>query len=188
MTILAIMIHNIFWVFVGTFVMYGLAAQYEDPPELQARGFSKLWANSFLAASSFFNCGFTLTSDSLMQYTQKPGVYIWSSVLILAGNTAAPMCIRGTVRLMHIFADTLRLDKGGLRYALDNPRLVTTHLFKSRQNLALLLILVVINAVQFVFFLGSDVRREEMQVRPSASHQTRPKHGQNTVKTRSKHI
>ena len=175
MTILAIMIHNFFWLFIGTFIMYGIATQYEDPPELQARGFSKLWANSFLTASSFFNCGFTLTSDSMFQYTQKHGIYIWSSFLILAGNTAAPMCIRGTVRLMHIFADTLHLDKGGLRYALDNPRLVTTHLFKSRQNLALLLILVVINVVEFVFFLGSDLNREEMQVPPSRpSHPTRP--------------
>jgi Trk-type K+ transport system membrane component len=85
MTILAIMIHNFFWLFIGTFVMYGIATQYEDPQELQARGFSKLWANSFLTASSFFNCGFTLTSDSMFQYTQKHGIYIWSSFLILAG-------------------------------------------------------------------------------------------------------
>ena len=47
---------------------------------------------------------------------------------------------------------------------LDNPRLVTTHLFRSRQNLALLFILVVIDLAEFVFFLSSDLSRPEMQV------------------------
>ena len=164
MSIIAVAVHNFFWLFVGTFIMYGIGLLYDDPPETQARGFSKLWTNAFLTASSFFNCGFTLTSDSMFQYTTKHGIYLWSSFLILAGNTAAPRCLRGIVRVMHILAEPLGLDKGGLRYALDNPRLVTTHLFRSRQNLALLFILVVIDLAEFVFFLSSDLSRPEMQV------------------------
>ena len=172
MTIVAVMFHNFFCLFIGTFIMYGISLLYDDPPETQARGFSKLWTHAFLTASSFFNCGFTLTSDSMFQYTTKYGIYIWSSFLILAGNTAAPMCIRGIVRIMHIFAVPLGLDKGGLRYALDNPRLVTTHIFRSRQNLALLIILVFIDVTEFIFFLASDLNRPEMQV--SHSHMSLP--------------
>jgi hypothetical protein len=48
---------------------------------------------------------------SLMKYVNAPGVYLWCCCLILAGNTAAPMCIRGIVRTMHYFANPLRLDR-----------------------------------------------------------------------------
>ena len=47
----------------------------------------------------------------MTQYLGAPGVYLWSSCLILAGNTAAPMCLRGVVRVMYTCAEPLRLDR-----------------------------------------------------------------------------
>ena len=185
MMIYAIVIYCFLWLFCGAFVMYSLSLRYPHPPELESRGFSKLWNAFFLTASCFFNCGYTLTSDrharprcwgfilfctlaklataclprqpamagllsanacysmtlptggggfhtrvcikhalllllgfrefpfagSMTQYLGAPGVYLWSSCLILAGNTAAPMCLRGVVRVMHSCAGPLRLDR-----------------------------------------------------------------------------
>ncbi len=54
----------------------------------------------------------------MVPYAQSHGTYLWSSVLILAGNNAAPMFLRGLVRLMHASADALGFDKVGLRFAL----------------------------------------------------------------------
>ena len=63
MTLLALLLYLGFWVLLGSFIMYAISLRYPDPPELVERGFSKLWSSSFLTASSFFNCGYTLTSD-----------------------------------------------------------------------------------------------------------------------------
>jgi hypothetical protein len=49
--------------------------------------------------------------SSMMQYTKSHGMYLWICCLILAGNTAAPMCLRGMVRLMHQWASPLQLDR-----------------------------------------------------------------------------
>ena len=164
MSILLIFLHLFFWLFLGTFIMYGINCIYDDPPELKARGFSKLWASAFLTATSFFNCGFVLTSDSLFQYIDKPGIYLWCSVVILAGNTCAPMCLRLLLKLLHAFADPLRLDRPALRFALDNPRLMSTHLFGGRQTLVLLAFVMSINIFEFVAFLASELNRPEFQV------------------------
>ena len=63
MMIYAIVIYCFLWLFCGAFVMYSLSLRYPHPPELESRGFSKLWNAFFLTASCFFNCGYTLTSD-----------------------------------------------------------------------------------------------------------------------------
>jgi Trk-type K+ transport system membrane component len=164
MSILLVFVHTAFWLFFGTFIMYGINTLYDDPSELKARGFSKMWASAFLTATSFFNCGFVLTSDSLFQYIDKPGIYLWSSVLILVGNTCAPMCLRVLLRLMHTFAITLGLDKPALCFALDNPRLMTTHLFGGRQTIVLFIFVMAINVLEFVAFLAAELNSPEVQV------------------------
>ena len=72
MVILAIGIYLAFWMVGGTIILYCISLAYEDPAETRARGFSKLSVSVFLSISSFCNCGFTLTSDSLMPYQASP--------------------------------------------------------------------------------------------------------------------
>jgi hypothetical protein len=48
---IAIILHNFFWIVIGTFIMYGVSQHYDDPPECVERGFSKLWTSAFLTAS-----------------------------------------------------------------------------------------------------------------------------------------
>jgi Trk-type K+ transport system membrane component len=163
MTILLVFVHIFLWLFIGTFIMLGINTMYTDPAELVLKGYSKLWASAYISATGFFNCGFVLTSDSLFQYLDKQGIYLWCTVLILAGNTCAPLCLRVLLKLMHASADVLRLDKPGLRFALDNPRLMTTHLFSTRQTIVLTLFVIAVDISEFVFFLGSELDRPEMQ-------------------------
>jgi Trk-type K+ transport system membrane component len=166
MSILLVFMHNFFWLFFGTFITYGISTMYPDPPELISRGFGKLWSSTFLTASAFFNCGFVLTSDSLFQYIDKPGIFLWSTVLILAGNTFAPLCLRILFTLTHAFADLLRLDKAAIQFAMNNPRLITTHLFSLRQTIILTLFVISIDASEFIFFLASELNRPELQASP----------------------
>jgi hypothetical protein len=48
---IAVILHNLFWIVIGSFIMYGIAQHYDDPAECVERGFSKLWTSAFLAAS-----------------------------------------------------------------------------------------------------------------------------------------
>ena len=176
MTILLVLLHIFLWLCIGTFIMYGINTMYSDPAELVSKGYSKLWVSAYIAATGFFNCGFVLTSDSLFQYLDKQGIYLWCTVLILAGNTCAPLCLRVLLKLMHASADALRLDKPALRFALDNPRLMTTHLFSTRQTVVLTLFVIAVDLSEFVFFLASELDRPEMQASraPSPRHRPRP--------------
>jgi hypothetical protein len=167
MTMLLVVLHIFLWLFIGTFIMYGISTMYAHPDELASKGYSKLWASAYISATGFFNCGFVLTSDSLYQYLDKQGIYLWCTVLILAGNTCAPLCLRVLLKLMHASADALRLDKAALRFALDNPRLMTTHLFSTRQTVVLTLFVVAVDLSEFVFFLASELDRPEMQEGPA---------------------
>ena len=63
MMIVAILFYMFLWLFCGSFIMYGITLRYPHPAELVSRDFTKLWTASFLTASCFFNCGYTLTSD-----------------------------------------------------------------------------------------------------------------------------
>ncbi len=42
MTILLVLLHMFFWLFIGTFIMYGINTMYADPEELASKGYSKL--------------------------------------------------------------------------------------------------------------------------------------------------
>ena len=117
MSILLVLMHIFFWLFFGTLIMYGINTMYDDPPELTERGFSKFWASTYLTTTSFFNCGLVLTSDSLLHYVDKPGIYVWCSVIILAGNTCAPACLRLLLHALHASAPVLGLDRPALRFA-----------------------------------------------------------------------
>ena len=78
-----IALYLVFWLVGGTAIMYAIVRSYDnDPAELRARGFGQLSTSAFLTVSCFCNCGFTLTSDSLLPYADQPGVYLWSPSII----------------------------------------------------------------------------------------------------------
>jgi hypothetical protein len=90
-----------------------------------------------------------------------------------AGNTAAPIFLRGIVRVMHSLAHLIPgLDKEGLEFARSNPRVISYYLFDKHQTRMLLLITVLINVTEYVFFLSSTMSRTEAQVTLPGSMET----------------
>jgi hypothetical protein len=89
MMMFAILFYLFLWLFCGSFIMYGITLVYPHPAELVSRGFTKLWTASFLTASSFFNCGFTLTSDrrALQLDAQELAEHARSSASLLLLNS-----------------------------------------------------------------------------------------------------
>jgi Trk-type K+ transport system membrane component len=165
MIAIACMIHLGIFLGVFTFILYGISKSlYPDPPEMVERNFSTLWVSAFMTMSAFTNSGYTLTSDSLMSYSDKPGVYLVLCLLILAGNTSLPLCIRSIVWCMYVAADKLGLDRDGLRFALSFPRRVVYCMFDSRQTIMLAAITASINVVEYIFFISSTLHRDEAQV------------------------
>jgi hypothetical protein len=66
---------------------------------------------------------------------------------------------------MHTVAHAVPgLDKEALAFALTHPRVVSYYMFDKQQTRMLLLITVIINSVEYVFFLSSTMNRAEAQV------------------------
>jgi Trk-type K+ transport system membrane component len=93
-------LHMTIFVFISTFILYGIKSTlYGEIPELVERGISELWESAFLAVTAFVNCGITITSDSMHSYQDKPGVYLFVCIIILAGQHFAPamQCVLASV-------------------------------------------------------------------------------------------
>eukprot|EP00960_Hanusia_phi_P046327 757754-Hanusia_phi.AAC.2 len=124
MLLIALIFYILFFLWGGLGLLYLAISHHPKLPELAERGFSNVWYTVFLATSAFCNCGFTLTSDQLYSMQTWTASYLLLSLLTIAGNTFAPIFLRGLLWLMYRFANYLRLDRDGIRYALDHPRQV----------------------------------------------------------------
>lgn len=153
---------------VGIVVLY-LALQLNPiEPEMQQRGFSPLAIAAFHSLSAFANAGFALSTSQVEYYQNNPLFYTTLSVLILLGNTASPIVLRGCMTGLHaaMVATKHRLRVPtkyihSVKYVLDNPRRVTTNLFSSKETNFLGYVLVAINMIQYVLYLASTLDREE---------------------------
>jgi hypothetical protein len=66
----------------------------------------------------------TSTANDVSGLAKKPGIYMILTFMILAGNTMIPISLRTILNAMHYVAEFLQLDKEGIDYALENPRLL----------------------------------------------------------------
>ena len=125
MLLVALVFYLLFFLWGGLGLLYLAISYHPKLQELKERGFNNFWYTVFLGTSAFCNCGFTLTSDQLYSMQTWTTSYLLLSLLALAGNTFAPIFLRAILWLMYKFASFLRLDKDGIRYALDHPRQVS---------------------------------------------------------------
>eukprot|EP00981_Chlorochromonas_danica_P007261 scaffold1623_cov165-Ochromonas_danica.AAC.13 len=146
---------------VGTLAIFG--ALYIKPlaEELRQRRMDRFAEAGFLSLSAFSNCGLTLTSDSLMGLDNNPTAYVFISVMVLAGNTTLPIFLRLLIKLM------IKCSRPGhtrrcLLFILANPRRLTTHIFDPLQTIYLGLTVFLFCSVQYIFFLGSTLDRQQV--------------------------
>jgi Trk-type K+ transport system membrane component len=171
---------------IGTLLMLLALQLLPVIPELAARGITNIDDAAFLAVSSFANAGLTMASDSLISLRTNPSAYIVLTILIVAGNTGLPICLRIFVwaiqriefRLFgsrlpslqevadsrtgkNIFQETSRGKfRRTLQFILDHPRRLTTHIFSNLQTRVLGWLIVQLIVIQYGFFLASTMNRE----------------------------
>jgi hypothetical protein len=117
-----------------------------------------------------------MTSDSLIGLANNPACYFIISILILAGNTALPIFLRGFINII-LWLDTkysLFSRKKNhfpvstpyryhfntrtiLMFILNNPRSLVTHLFTDLQTKILIVMVAALIGIQFMFFLFSVI-------------------------------
>lgn len=120
-------------------------------------GQSRAWWGIFTSTSAFTDMGFTLTPDSMVSFGAAVWPLLTMSFLIIIGNTGFPVMLRFV-----IWVTSLYVPKGTgiweeLKFLLDHPRRCFTLLFPSYATWWLFWILVLLNAVDLIFFIILDV-------------------------------
>ncbi|KAF2436858.1 hypothetical protein EJ08DRAFT_666996 [Tothia fuscella] len=121
-------------------------------------GVSPVWWGIFTPMSMFTDLGFTLTPDSMVSFQQTVLPLVVGSFLIIAGNTGFPCFLR-----FMIWICSKCVPKGSgiweeFRFLLDHPRRCFTLLFPKKATWWLFGILIILNAVDLIFFVILDLK------------------------------
>jgi Trk-type K+ transport system membrane component len=112
----------------------------------------------FNGASAFNNSGMSLLDANMIPFQNSYFVLITMGLLILAGNTAYPVFLRLIIwSLLRLLTVTTNDDhfaglKDTLKFILQYPRRVYTHLFPARATWWLLFMLVLLNSIDWAAF------------------------------------
>lgn len=127
-------------------------------------GQGRPWWGVFTAASAFNDLGFTLTPDSMISFGSAIFPLLLMTFLIIIGNTGFPCMLRFVIWF------TSKLIPRGtglweeLRFLLDHPRRCFTLMFPKAATWWLFAILVVLNAVDLIFFVILDVSSSSVPI------------------------
>ncbi|TVY41475.1 Low-affinity potassium transport protein [Lachnellula subtilissima] len=124
---------------------------------VDADGQGKVWWGIFTANSAFTDLGYTLTPDSMLSFAGAIWPLLLMSFLIIIGNTGFPIMLR---IIIWVTSKYVPKDSGiweELKFLLDHPRRCFTLLFPSQATWWLFWILVILNAVDLLFFVVLDL-------------------------------
>ncbi|KAI7883489.1 hypothetical protein K492DRAFT_126339 [Lichtheimia hyalospora FSU 10163] len=116
------------------------------------------WMFSFFTGvAAFNNLGLTPLSASLVPFQSAPAPLILCSLLVVFGNTAYAIVLRGIIWCLYkIIPHHYIMATETMRFLLDHPRRCYTNLFSSSQTWWLVFALVTINLVEIVVFLATN--------------------------------
>jgi potassium uptake Trk family protein len=123
-------------------------------------GVSRTWWGFWTANVAFMDVGFTLTPNSMMSFVTSEFVLMVMCVLIIIGNTGFPVMLRFIIWLLTKIIPKRSGLWEELKFLLDHPRRCFTLLFPSSANWWLFWILVLLNAVDLLFFIVLDLGEE----------------------------
>jgi Trk-type K+ transport system membrane component len=95
-----ILLYYLLWIGVGVLWICATLNLMKQSEELAETGFYHILTQCMLQSAHFSNCGFTMASDSLIGLANNPACYFIISILILAGNTALPIFLRGFINII----------------------------------------------------------------------------------------
>jgi Trk-type K+ transport system membrane component len=161
--------YNIGWTLVGVIVwlpwiVHGAPGQKAI---VEADGGSALWWGFFTPTSHFTDLGFTLTPDSMVSFNTSVMPMLFGSFLIVIGNTGFPIMLRFTIWISSLivpWGDGLWEE---FRFLLDHPRRCFTLLFPGKATWWLFFILIVLNAIDLIFFIILDLKDPTVTSLPS---------------------
>ncbi|KAF4506811.1 hypothetical protein G6O67_006855 [Ophiocordyceps sinensis] len=133
---------------------------------VEAAGVSKTWWAFFTSNVAFMDVGFTLTPDSMISFQRSEFALVVMWFFIIIGNTGFPVMLRF---LIWVAAKLVPRRSGlweELRFLLDHPRRCFTLLFPSGPNWWLFWILIVLNALDLLFFIVLDLGSEPISKLP----------------------
>ncbi|PHH90269.1 hypothetical protein CDD83_4139 [Cordyceps sp. RAO-2017] len=123
-------------------------------------GISRTWWGFFTSNVAFMDVGFTLTPDSMISFQRSEFALMIMWFFIIIGNTGFPVMLRF---LIWMTAKIVPRGSGlweELRFLLDHPRRCFTLLFPSGPSWWLFWILIVLNALDLLFFIVLDLGTE----------------------------
>ena len=150
------------WIIGGGLLLYGGLFLQDIEPELKERQYDRSHNAAFLSVSAFNNAGYSLSSQSVEYIYDNPVAYLAICLLIVAGNTMAPIFYR-----FHIWFECRIRKKYGWysaahRFILDNPRRISTNTMATREVIFLFITTTALNALQYFFYLGSCLGRDDL--------------------------
>lgn len=120
-------------------------------------GFNPAWWCFFTVNSAFTDSGFTLTADSMNSFQHQVYVLLVLGFFIIAGNTGFPCLLRFILWLMFKITPEYGRMHESLGFLLDHPRRCFTLLFPSSATWWLLVVLVILNGIDWLFFMVLDL-------------------------------
>jgi Trk-type K+ transport system membrane component len=152
----------VLWMLLGGALLWATLYLHENEPELEERGYSRFNSAFFLSVSAFNNAGFSLSSDSTGYLANNPLAYLILSLLIIAGNTMAPVFYRIIIYAEWRLRIRFKMSTAEHRFILDNPRRISVNTLPTREVIFLLITTTALNIIQYIFYLGSVLGNEEL--------------------------
>lgn len=129
-------------------------------------GISRAWWGIFTPNVGFMDVGFSLTPDSMIPFVKSEFVLMIMCFLIILGNTGFPVMLRFIIWVLTKIVPKRSGLWEELKFLLDHPRRCFTLLFPSGPNWWLFWILILLNAVDLLFFLVLDLGKEPISQLP----------------------
>ncbi|KAH3685747.1 hypothetical protein WICPIJ_003266 [Wickerhamomyces pijperi] len=124
---------------------------------VEAFGVEATWWAFFNGMSAFANLGFTLTPNSMGNFSTSPYALLATAFFIVCGNTGFPIVLRFIIWVMFKSSRDLSLMRESLGFLLDHPRRCFTILFPSTTTWWLLLTLVVLSGADWILFIVLEI-------------------------------
>jgi len=125
---------------------------------VRSDGISPTWWGLFTPLSMFTDLGFTLTPDSMVSFQTATLPLLLGSFLIIIGNTGFPCMLRF---IIWVCSKCVPYGSGiweEFRFLLDHPRRCFTLLFPRKATWWLFGVLVLLNALDLIFFIILDLQ------------------------------